>query len=145
MDFRRRKKAPLEISMTPMIDVVFLLLIFFMVTTTFNRQTELTIKLPEAKGQESKEKPKVITLMINADGDYFIADAKGKFHQLINRKVSTLKRALIQTAGSNRKIPVIINADSKTPFQAVISVLDVAGRLGFKQIDFATRNSVPKQ
>ncbi len=145
MDFRRRSKPPLEISMTPMIDVVFLLLIFFMVTTTFNRQTELTVNLPEAQGQDSKEKPKAITLMINADGDYFISDAEGKFHQLINRKISTLKRALVQTAGSNRKIPVIINADGKTPHQAVISALDVAGRLGFKKVVFATRNAVPKQ
>jgi biopolymer transport protein ExbD len=140
MDFRRQKKPPLEISMTPMIDVVFLLLIFFMVTTTFNRQTELTINLPEAKGQEAKEKPKTITLMIDADGNYFISDQQGKFHQLINRKLSTLQRALAQAAGDNRLIPVIINADGKTPHQAVISALDVAGRLGFKQVVFATLN-----
>ncbi len=145
MDFHRRKRPPLEISMTPMIDVVFLLLIFFMVTTTFNRQSELTINLPEAQGQESKEKPKSITLMIDADGNYFISDKQGKFHQLINRKLSTLKRALQQTAGDSRLMPIIISADGKTPHQAVISALDIAGRLGFKHVVFATRNSAGKQ
>jgi biopolymer transport protein ExbD len=138
MDFRRQKKPPLEISMTPMIDVVFLLLIFFMVTTTFNRQTELPINLPEAKGQEAKEKPKAVTLMIDADGNYFISDKQGQFHQLINNEKTTLQRALAQAAGDNRLIPVIINADGETAHQAVIMALDVAGKLGFKQVVFST-------
>ncbi len=141
MNFHRQKKQPLELSMTPMIDVVFLLLIFFMVTTTFNRQTELKINLPEARGIESEDKQKVITLMIDAEGVYFISDEKGQFHQLINQKLSTLKRALRQAAGNSRQMPFVISADGKTPHQAVISALDIASQLGFKRITFATKNA----
>ncbi len=141
MNFHRRKKQPLEISITPMIDVVFLLLIFFMVTTTFNRQTELKINLPEARGIESEDKQKIITLMIDAEGIYFISDEKGQFHQLINQKLSTLKRALRQAAGNSRQMPFVISADGKTPHQAVISALDIASQLGFKHITFATKNA----
>ncbi len=142
MNFHRRKRPPLEISITPMIDVVFLLLIFFMVTTTFNRQTELKINLPEAHGIESKEKEKMITLMIDAEGTYFISADDGKFHQLINQKLSTLKRALMQAAGNSRQIPFVISADGKTPHQAVVSALDIAADLGFKRITFATKSVV---
>ena len=141
MDFHRRKKPQLELSMTPMIDVVFLLLIFFMVTTTFYRQTELKINLPEAKGIESEKKQKILTLMIDADGTYFISDENNQFHQLINQKLSTLRRALMQAAGNSRRIPFVISADGKTPHQAVVSALDIASQLGFKRITFATKNA----
>lgn len=140
MNFHRNKREKLEITLTPMIDVVFLLLIFFMVTTTFNRETELNIKLPEAEGKETSDYPKAITLIIDADGIYYIAGDDGKAFQLVNQKLSTLRTALIQAAGNSRKMPVIISADSKTPHQAVISALDIAGQAGFSQITFATKN-----
>jgi len=140
MNFSRRNKQPLEITLTPMIDVVFLLLIFFMVTTTFSQQSELKINLPEAKGTEAESKEKVIVLTINADGLYFINGDDGLPHQLINQKNDTLRRALIQTAGNTRLIPFIISADGKTPHQAVVTVLDIASQLGFKKITFATKN-----
>lgn len=139
MNFHRRKRPPLEISITPMIDVVFLLLIFFMVTTTFNRQTELKINLPQANGVDVQEREKNITLVIDADGMYFLSDDNGKLHQLINQKLSTLRKALEQAAGNTRRIPFIISADGKAPHQAVISALDVASELGFKRITFATK------
>ncbi len=140
MNFSRRKRQPLEITLTPMIDVVFLLLIFFMVTTTFNQQAEIKINLPEAKGQEIQESKKQITLTINAEGTYFISGDDGKAHQLINNKSETLRKALIQSAGDNRKIPFTISADGETPHQSVITVLDIASQLGFKRITFATKN-----
>lgn len=139
MNFHRRKRPPLEISITPMIDVVFLLLIFFMVTTTFNRQTELKINLPQANGVDAKEREKNITLVIDADGTYFLSDDAGKLHQLVNQKLSTLTKALEQAAGNTRQIPFIISADGKAPHQSVISALDVASGLGFKRITFATK------
>ena len=142
MNFSRRKRQPLEITLTPMIDVVFLLLIFFMVTTTFNQQSELKISLPEAPGQETEDVKKQITLTINEEGTYFISGDDGYAHQLINQKNETLRRALMQAAGNTRNIPFIISADSKTPHQAVITALDIAGQLGFKRITFATK-SVP--
>lgn len=143
MNFSRRKKPPLEITLTPMIDVVFLLLIFFMVTTTFNQQTELKINLPEAAGDKTDKVEKMIILTIDADGTYFISDEKGLPHQLINQENKTLKRALIQAAGNSRKIPFVISADGKTPHQAVVTVLDIANQLGFPRITFATE-SIPK-
>lgn len=145
MNFHRNRKEKLEITLTPMIDVVFLLLIFFMVTTTFNRETELNIKLPEAEGAESKDYPKAITLIIDAEGTYYIAGEDGKAFQLVNQKLSTLRKALVQAAGNSRKMPVIISADSKTPHQAVISALDIAGQAGFAHITFATKNIAGKE
>jgi len=140
MNFSRRNRQPLEITLTPMIDVVFLLLIFFMVTTTFSQQSELKINLPEAKGVESESKEKMIVLTINADGLYFINGDDGLPHQLVNQKNETLRRALIQTAGKTRLIPFVISADSKTDHQSVVTVLDIASQLGFKKITFATKN-----
>lgn len=140
MNFSRRNRQPLEITLTPMIDVVFLLLIFFMVTTTFSQQSELKINLPEASGEEAVSAEKMIVLTIDEDGTYFIKGDDGLPHQLINQKNETLKRALIQAAGNSRKIPFIISADGKTPHQAVVTALDIASQLGFSRITFATKN-----
>ena len=140
MNFSRKSRQPLEITLTPMIDVVFLLLIFFMVTTTFNQQSELTINLPEAKGDEAAVNEKTIMLTINAEGIYFISGDDGLPHQLINQKNDTLKRALLQAAGNTRKIPFIISADGMTPHQAVVTALDIASQLGFTRITFATKS-----
>jgi biopolymer transport protein ExbD len=142
MNFSRRNKKPLEITLTPMIDVVFLLLIFFMVTTTFNQQSELKINLPEANGTEAESVEKMIVLTINAEGLYFINGDDGLPHQLLNQKNETLKRALIQIAGDSRRLPFVISADSKTPHQSVITALDIASQMGFKHITFATK-SIP--
>ncbi len=141
MNFSRKKRLPLEITLTPMIDVVFLLLIFFMVTTTFNQQSEIKITLPEANGEKILLTEKVIMLTINADGIYFISGDDGLPHQLVNKKIDTLKRALVQAAGNSRQIPFIISADGKTPHQAVVTALDVASQLGFTRITFATKNA----
>lgn len=140
MNFSRRSRKPIEITLTPMIDVVFLLLIFFMVTTTFSQQSELKINLPEAKGEESEAAKKMIVLTINADGLYFINGDDGLPHQLVNQKTETLTRALTQAAGNSRLIPFVINADGKTPHQSVVTALDIASQLGFKRITFATKN-----
>ncbi len=142
MNFSRKKRQPLEITLTPMIDVVFLLLIFFMVTTTFNQQSAIKISLPEAQGEETLLDEKIIMLTINADGIYFISGDDDLPHQLVNQKIDTLKRVLMQAAGNSRQIPFIISADGKTPHQAVITVLDVASQLGFTRITFATKKAL---
>ncbi len=144
MNFSRQKRPPLEITLTPMIDVVFLLLIFFMVTTTFNQQAELKINLPEAQGSESTEAEKMIILTIDAEGVYFISGDDGLSHRLVNQKRSTLTRALRQAAGNSRQIPFIISADGKAPHQAVVTVLDIASHLGFSRITFATQSVLRK-
>ncbi len=139
MKIQRKKRATTEITLTPMIDVVFLLLIFFMVTTTFNQHTELKINLPEARGDEPQEKEKKIVLIIDARGIYFISGEDGLSYQLVNQKTATLKKALLQAAGETRHIPFIISADSQTPHQAVVTALDIASQLGFSRITFATK------
>lgn len=139
MNFHPRKRPPLEITLTPMIDVVFLLLIFFMVTTTFNQKSELKINLPAAHGEDVAKAEKTITLTINAEGIYFISGDDGLPHQLINQKNETLKRALIKAGGNSRRIPFIISADGQAPYQAIITVLDVAKNLDFTRITFATK------
>lgn len=142
MNFSQRNRKPLEITLTPMIDVVFLLLIFFMVTTTFNQQSELKINLPEATGEQAKNESKTIVLTIDAEGLYFVNGDDGLPHQLLNQKNETLKRALTQAAGNSRRLPFIISADGKTPHQAVVTALDIASQMGFKRITFATK-SIP--
>ncbi|MGR8940149.1 MAG: ExbD/TolR family protein [Gammaproteobacteria bacterium] len=136
MNFQRKKRMRREISMAPMIDVVFLLLLFFMVTTTFNRQTQVKIKLPEAAGPEAEAIPKSVTLVIDADGLYYVKGADDMLHQLVDQKPETLLRELQKMAASSAELPFIISADGKTPHQAVISALDAAGRAGFTHITF---------
>jgi len=133
MQFQRRHKQPVQVSMTAMIDVVFLLLIFFMVTTTFNRETELQIQLPKAEGQERKEE-KSLEIVIDAEGRYRINK-----NPVADQKLETLKKATRAAAGQSKKLPLIISADEKTPHQFVIRALDAAGQLGFVHISFATQ------
>ncbi|PKM10587.1 MAG: biopolymer transporter ExbD [Gammaproteobacteria bacterium HGW-Gammaproteobacteria-3] len=144
MNFYRRKKEKLEISITPMIDVVFLLLIFFMVTTTFNRETALNIKLPEAEGSEPEKNIKEVNLTIDADGLYYLTGDDGLSHQLVNQKKATLKQELAKLAGLSKTVPFIINADGNTPHKAVITALDIAGQVGFTHITFAAIKSPGK-
>lgn len=134
MNFRHQKKRELELSMTPMIDVVFLLLIFFMVTTSFDIITELKIILPEVNSKASVNKNiKNIGLTIDANGFFYITNKR-----LDNQKRATLAAALEQISGVSKKQAFVIYADAKTPHQAVITAMDVAESLGFKQIIFAT-------
>ena len=115
MKFHRQKVEDQGINLTPLIDVVFLLLIFFMVSTTFTKETHLSVDLPEAVGEQSSELPEQIEILISAEGSYSI---NGK--ALVNSKVATLKSALEKTSEGNNKVPLVITADAKTPHQAVV-------------------------
>jgi len=143
MNFHRRKRRKIDITLISMIDVLFVLLLFFMVSTTFNRQTQVSIKLPEASASEAEALPKSITLVIDADGLYYMKGADGMLHQLIDQKPETLLRELQKMAANLTDLPFIISADGKTPHQAVISALDAAGRAGFTHITFEAQQ--PKQ
>lgn len=136
MNFHRKKRRKLDITLISMIDVLFVLLLFFMVSTTFNRQTQVKIKLPEASGAEADVLPKSVTLVIDADGLYYVKGADGMSHQLVDQKPETLKRELTKMAAGAADVPFIISADGKTPHQAVISALDAAGGAGFTHITF---------
>ncbi len=134
MKFRRQRTEEDVVNLTPLIDVVFLLLIFFMVSTTFTKETHLTVTLPESNGEPQPQTQQPMIVVIGADGSYGI-NGKG----LVNNKASTLRTALEQLAGSNRNQALVITADAKTPHQAVITVMDVAGQMGFVNLSITTQ------
>ena len=133
MNFRRQRRENVEISMTAMIDVVFLLLVFFAVTTTFNRETELQIELPKAKGQEAVEK-KVVEINVDAEGNYYV-----NRHQVVNRTQEMLKKAILEAAKDLETPTLVIAADANATHQSVINILDAAKQLDFVHITFATK------
>jgi len=138
MNFRKDNELKqVEVNLTPLIDVVFLLLIFFMVSTTFDKQAQIEIKLPEAESSEIVDKdPKIIAVGVNSEGKYYVNN-----EELLKSDADTLKRMLIKVARNKRDLPVVISADGKAPHQSVVTVLDVASQLGLTQMTFATRQS----
>lgn len=134
MQFRKRQaRIGLGIDITPLIDVVFLLLIFFMVTTTFSWQTELMIHLPEAEGEQAEVEPKAVRVSVDKDGNYFINEKP-----LVNNKRSTLLQAL-QALSADTQVPLVITGDAMAPHQSIVTVLDVAGQIGFSKIEITTK------
>jgi len=131
MNFRNKKRKPLELSLTPMIDVVFLLLIFFMVTTTFTKESMIKIQLPQAEGL-SRTQDKQLVLTIDQAGQYFL-DGKA----ITDKTKSALANALDKVANKQRAL--LINADARAPIQSAITVLDIASKKGFQNITFATQ------
>lgn len=132
MNFRHKVPEDLDVNITPLIDVVFLLLIFFMVSTTFDRQSELNIELPEASGEISKNELLDIEIFIGPKGEYSV---NGK--ALINTQVESLLRAMRDVAGDNKEPRVIISADKNATHQSVMSAMDAARQLNFLHITFA--------
>jgi len=127
------------IELTPLIDVVFLLLIFFMISTTFTKETSLKINLPESSGEQIAEQPLSIEVQIGAESEYAIAaSTDGVAQPLINSNRDTLKRALSQFQ-KQANLLLIIRADRKAPHESVIKVMDVAQELGLTNITFATK------
>tara|TARA_R110002095_G_scaffold2301_1_gene9569 strand:+ start:52 stop:471 length:420 start_codon:yes stop_codon:yes gene_type:complete len=133
--FQRQRTTELDVNLTPLIDVVFLLLIFFMVSTTFTKEAHLKINLPKATGETVAEAALVIDISISADGSYSINDQR-----LVNGQIDTIKRAMLKAARNKEGLPVIITADAQAPHQAVVSAMDAAGQLGFVQLSITTRN-----
>lgn len=134
MNFKRQNKESVEVNLTPLIDVVFLLLIFFMVSTTFTRENHLSIDLPEATAEERAVTPQSLEIIITAEGSYSINDKS-----LVNNQLDTLKRALLKAAAGKENLPVIITADARTPHEAVVRAMDAAGQTGFVNLSITTR------
>ena len=122
-----------EVNLTPLIDVVFLLLIFFMVSTTFEHQSRIQIELPEATASPEELEEESLEIVIDAQGRYFIGE-----EQVVNTELKTLKSAISKAVGDRGTIPVTIRADASTPHQAVITALDATSQLGLTQISLAT-------
>ena len=134
MNFQPKPREELELDITPLIDVVFLLLIFFMVSTTFQHDSELNITLPKASKEIAKAKPDAINVAIDNQSRIFINEK-----ELLNSQISTIKEALYEIASNLEDAPLIISADEETPYQVVIRTMDAARQLGLVKITFATR------
>jgi len=122
-----------EVNLTPLIDVVFLLLIFFMVSTTFEQQSRIQIELPEATATPTETEDETLEIVIDAQGRYFIGE-----RQVVNTELKTLKSAISKAVDGRESLTVIIRADASTPHQAVITALDASSQLGLTQISLAT-------
>jgi biopolymer transport protein ExbD len=134
MNFRPYSHEDLELNITPLIDVVFLLLIFFMVSTTFDQKSEVNITLPNASKEIAQAKPDAINVAIDAQSRIYVNEK-----ELINSQISTIKEALYDIAADLEDAPIIISADQETPYQLVIRIMDAARQLGLIKITFATR------
>jgi biopolymer transport protein ExbD len=134
MNFQPNPPEEVDLNITPLIDVVFLLLIFFMVSTTFDHESEVNITLPQASKEIAQAKPDAINVAIDAQSRIFINK-----NELVNSQISTIKEALYDIAADLEDAPIIISADEETPYQVVIRTMDAARQLGLVKITFATR------
>jgi len=131
------KEESVEVNLTALIDVVFLLLIFFMVTTTFDRHARLKVSLPEASAKATQQVKEPLVLSIDAKGNYFIND-----RQVVNQTLDTLKQALRKSIGDEQtdmqEVALVLRADANTPHQAVVRAMDAAAQLGLSRLSIAT-------
>ncbi|HEY9052940.1 MAG TPA: biopolymer transporter ExbD [Gammaproteobacteria bacterium] len=133
MNLKPDRSDDIELNITPLIDVVFLLLIFFMVSTTFDKQAKLKIDLPEASATAQQQSDHSIVIGIDAKGRFFVND-----RQLVNSQLQTLKLALTKTLGDKKDVPIVLRADAQTPHQAVVTAMDAASQLGLTRLSIAT-------
>jgi biopolymer transport protein ExbD len=135
MMFQRRRREEAGVDLTPLIDVVFLLLIFFMVSTTFIRETQLKIDLPEASGELQEIPENVVEITVDRLGEYAVND-----RLLVNKDMATLLRALDEVVGQqDGEVRVIITADANATHQAVVRAMDAAGKVGLSRISITTK------
>ena len=136
MKFKRQPREDLELNLTPLIDVVFLLLIFFMVSTTFQKESEISLQLPRANENPVESSQESIEIIINAAGRYYFND-----QELVKSDVTSLQNALFKVSGGVRDIPLTIRADAQAPHQSVVTAMDAAGQLGMLRMSIATSRS----
>ena len=137
MRFSRRNRESLELNITPLIDVVFLLLIFFMISTTFSRETQLLIDLPESS-IDAKLVEEVVDISISKRGSIAVNQ-----RLIYEADLESLITAITEVSGTKNTVPIVIRADAETPHQSVIMAMDAAGRLGFTKIKIATKHAQP--
>jgi biopolymer transport protein ExbD len=141
MKLTARAKEQPEVNMTSLIDVVLLLLIFFMVSTSFVKQSQISIRLPEADSSSVvDEVPQQLDIMITEQGTFLV---NGR--ELVNSRPETIRNALQKVSGGNTQLPLTISADANARHQFVVTAMDVAGKLGFVKISIATVNDPADQ
>ncbi len=139
MKFARQKQEEASVNLTPLIDVVFLLLIFFMVSTTFTRETRLSVVLPEATGTPLVEE-EAVEIVISSRGEYQVNGER-----LSRNDAQTLRAVLLPLMSDAAQRPVVIIADANATHQAVVTVMDEAGRLGFTNLTISTQEPGSEQ
>jgi len=127
------KEENVEVNLTPLIDVVFLLLIFFMVSTTFDKHAKLKVSLPESSTKAVQQQGDPLVLSIDAKGNYFLNE-----RQIVNKKLKTLKQAIQKTIGTDKDVAIVLRADANTPHQYVVRAMDAASQLGLTKLSIAT-------
>lgn len=134
MDLRPgyKKEQGVEVNLTPLIDVVFLLLIFFMVSSTFDRHAKLKVQLPQADAQAQQKVDNPVVLSIDSKGKYYIND-----RQVVNEQLDTLKRALEKTVGKRTDVTLLLRADGRATHQSVVRAMDAAAQLGLTKLSIA--------
>ena len=135
MKFKRRRREQVEINLASLIDVVFILLLFFVVTTTFTRETRMQVDLPEAASGTPPEQSELTQLevVIAADGGFSLNG-----QALIKNDLDNLMAALQKESGGDNSLPLTISADAKTAHQSVVTAMDAAGKLGFSHLRITT-------
>jgi biopolymer transport protein ExbD len=137
MDFRRgRQEEPLEINLVPLIDVMMVILIFLMITTTYSKYTELQINLPTAESDKQLERPNEIAVLVNAQGQYVINKAAVAY-----RGPEQLAEELRRAAAPLKEPVIVISADAAATHQAVVRVMEAARLAGLSQITFTTQSN----
>jgi biopolymer transport protein ExbD len=138
MRFRTSEDEEPELNLIPLIDVLLMTLIFLVVTTSFSKESQIRLRLPEA-GATAKPETAQLRIAIDARGNYFLND-----QQLTNANAEQLRVAMQRAAGGRKDPVIVVHADAKTPHEAVVRVMDTARRLGFTQLTFATQAPADK-
>ncbi len=134
MNFKRfRLEEDVSINLVSLIDVLFILIIFFMVSTTFTRERQLSVELPKAQGESGESANTFIEVVVGQDGEYAVNDKR-----LVNRDPETLEKAIRDQSQGDNTLPFLISADAAAPYQSVVTVMDVAGKLGFSRLRLPT-------
>jgi biopolymer transport protein ExbD len=136
MNFRKNTRDEPEINLIPFIDVLLVVLIFLMLSTTYSKFTELQIKLPLADAEKQRDYPKEVIVAVSSDGRYMVNKTP-----VDGRTLQALGQALVEGATAGKDSVIIISADASATHQAVITVMEAARRSGFTQITFATQSA----
>ena len=140
MILRKRQRQKPIVNLTPLIDVVFLLLIFFMVSTTFTRETQLSIDLPEAEGVVKEISEQQVEILIDETGNYRV-NGQG----LVDNRMRTLQAAIYKISAGDTTMPMIITADADAAHQHVVRAMDAAGQMGFVHLSITTMQPVESE
>jgi biopolymer transport protein ExbD len=138
LKLREARKDDPEINLISLIDVVLLLVIFFMLSSTFVDEARMTVQLPGASEPARSQRAERITVTVAQDGSYRVNEL-----ELVNAGRDTLRRAVAEVAGEQRDVRILLRADARATHQAVVTAMDVLGRMGFAQLDIATVQSEP--